>query len=65
MNFIKNQKGITMVYLIITIVVMGILSAIAISTINNSNDVGPYNKMIEDISLLEDKVLIYYTFFQI
>ena len=60
MNFIKNQKGITLSYLIITIIILGILSTIAITSFNNSDDVGKYNKMIADITLLRDKILVYY-----
>ena len=60
MNFIKNQKGITLAYLIITIIILGILSTIAITSFKNSDDVGKYNKMIADITILKDKVLVYY-----
>lgn len=57
---IKNQKGITIVSLVMTVIILTILSTIAISTVKSSNNVGPYNKMIADINLLEDKLLIYY-----
>ena len=60
MNFIKNQKGITLAYLIITIIILGILSTIAITSFKNSDDVGKYNKMIADITILKDKGLVYY-----
>ena len=56
----KTKKGITLVALIITIILLLILSTTAITSMNNSNDVGPYNKMVADITLLEDKILIYY-----
>ena len=60
MNVIKNQKGITIVYVIITVIILLILSAIAVETTNNSNNTASYNKMIADITLLEDKILVYY-----
>ena len=60
MKKIKSEKGITIVSLIMTIIILTILSSIAITTIKSSNNIAPYNKMIADISLLEDKALIYY-----
>ncbi|MBO4815625.1 MAG: hypothetical protein J5507_01485 [Clostridia bacterium] len=60
MTKIKTEKGVTLVSLIMTIIILSILSTITITTIKSSNNVAPYNKMIADISLLEDKILIYY-----
>lgn len=57
---LKNQKGITIVSLVITVIILVILSTISITTIKSSNNIAPYNKMIADINLLEDKILIYY-----
>ena len=60
MKYIKNQKGITMVILLVTIIIIGILATITITALSNTDNIGPYNKMIADIDLLEDKILIYY-----
>lgn len=60
MEFIKNQKGITMVIVLVTIIIIGIFATITITAITKTDNVGPYNKMIADINLLEDKILIYY-----
>ena len=60
MKKLKSKKGITLVSLIIAIIILSILSTITINTINYSQNVTPYNKMIADISVLEDKALIYY-----
>lgn len=57
---IKTKKGVTLVSLVMTIIILSILSTITITTIKSSNNVAPYNKMIADINLLEDKILIYY-----
>lgn len=54
------QKGITLISLIMTVIILLILSTITISSIRSSNNVAPYNNMIADITLLEDKVLVYY-----
>lgn len=57
---IKSKKGITMISLVITIVILLILSGTAIYNLNLSNGVGRYNNMIADIKLLNDKVLVYF-----
>ena len=57
---INSNKGITLVSLVVTIVILLILSTISIQAIKSSNDIGPYNNMVADINLLEDKILIYY-----
>lgn len=57
---ISQNRGITLVSLIITIIILLILSGAAITGINNSNDVSAYNNMIADLTLLEDKILVYY-----
>jgi len=59
-EWISQNKGITLVPLMITIVILLILSGAAITSINESNDVGPYNNMVADLTLLEDKILVYY-----
>lgn len=57
---IKSKKGITIVGLIITIVILLILSSTIIYNLNSSNKVAGYNNMIADIKLLEDKILVYF-----
>lgn len=56
----KSQKGITMVSLVITIIILLILSGTAIYNMNLSNGAARYNNMVADITLLEDKILVYY-----
>ncbi len=57
---LNSNKGITMVSVIITVIILLILSAVIINGIDVSNNVAPYNNMIADITLLEDKLLVYY-----
>lgn len=57
---ISQNKGVTLVALIMTIVLLLILSSVAINNLNKSSNVAPYNNMIADIELLTDKIVIYY-----
>ena len=57
---INSKKGITLVSLVISIIILLILSTISIYGIRSSNNISPYNNMIADINLLEDKILVYY-----
>lgn len=59
-NILKNQKGITLVVLITTIVVIALLAGVAISNIDIGTDIRNYNYMKADIELLEAKVMTYY-----
>lgn len=56
---IKSKNGITLVSLIISIIILLILSTVTIYSVRLSNNTGPYNNMISDINLLEDKIFIY------
>ena len=56
----NSKKGITLVSLVVTIVILLILSTVSIYGIKSSNNINPYNEMIADINLLEDKILVYY-----
>ena len=56
----KNNKGISMVTLIITIVVILILSATMIVSVSDYTDTSVLMNMRGDIQLLKDKALVYY-----
>lgn len=60
MTSIISNKGITIITLVITVVILLILSGTAIYSLNLSNEVGRYNNMIADIRLLNDKTLVYF-----
>lgn len=64
MKKIKNKKGITLVALVITVVILLILSGIVISKVNMSATNSTYNKMVADVKLLEEKILVYYNKYQ-
>lgn len=56
----NNNKGITMVSLVITIMVMAIIAGTTIYTSLNRFEINNLNKMYNDIKLLSDKVANYY-----
>ena len=57
---INSNKGITLVSLVVSIIILLILSTISIQVIRSSNNISPYNNMVADINLLEDKISVYY-----
>lgn len=57
---IKYKKGITLVSVTISVIILLILSTIVIYSMKLSNNMSPYNNMLADINLLEDKLLIYF-----
>ena len=56
----KNEKGITIVSLIITVVVMLVVAGTTVYTSNNRTKVNDLKKMQTDIELLNDKISTYY-----
>lgn len=57
---IKNQKGVTLIILVITIIIIAILAGAAIRKVDTGKDVRAYNYMCADIELLKNKILVYY-----
>lgn len=57
---IKNNKGITLISLVATVIIILILSTIVVVNINTGEDFKNYKKMCADIDLLKDQILIYY-----
>lgn len=60
MEKLKNNKGITLVSLIITIVLMFIIAGTTIYTSTNRFKINSLKKMYNDIELLNDKISTYY-----
>ena len=60
MKKIKEKKGITLMALVITIVIMGIILGITISNMDTGADIRNYNYMCADIEILQAKVSDYY-----
>ena len=59
-KILKNQKGITLISLIITIIIMAILAGAVVTNIDIGTDIRNYNYMCADIELLEAKIRTYY-----
>ena len=57
---ISSNRGITVISLVVTVILLLILTGAGIYSINMSNNRAYYNKMLADINLLNDKVLVYY-----
>ncbi len=57
---LKSQKGITLIILIITIVILAVLASVTVMNFDSGTDIRNYNYMCADIELLENKILIYY-----
>jgi type II secretory pathway pseudopilin PulG len=59
-NLLKSQKGVTLLSLVITIVVILILTSTVIFQVNDTTEANRLNDLYADINLLEDKILLYY-----
>jgi len=59
----KRNKGITLVSLVVTIVVILILTTIIVKNTYTGSDYKKYKLMCADVKMLEDKILIYYNRF--
>lgn len=59
----KRNKGITLVSLVVTIVVILILTTIIVKNTYTGSDYKKYKLMCADVKMLEDKILIYYNKF--
>ena len=59
-KYIKSNKGITIIGLVITVILLLILTGAAIYNVNLSNNKSYYNKMVADIELLSGETLVYY-----
>ncbi len=57
---IKSKKGITLVSLVVTIIVLLILTGVSISGLSLSNGTKNYNNMVSDIEVIEDGIFIYF-----
>ena len=57
---LRSQKGITLLILIATVVILSILATVTIINFDTGIDIRNYNYMCADIELLENKILVYY-----
>ena len=58
-KFLKSQRGVTLIILVITIIIIAILTGAAIRKMDTGKDIRNYNYMCADIELLKNKVLAY------
>ena len=59
-NILKNERGITLVVLMLVIIIMTILVGAVVTNIDTGSDIRNYQYMRADIELLESKILTYY-----
>lgn len=59
-KILKNQKGVTLISLMLVIILMTVLLGIAVANIDIGQDIRNYNFMCADIELLEAKIMTYY-----
>lgn len=57
---IRGNKGITLITVVTTVVILIILTGTIIYNYNVTDETSYYNKMVSDIKLLNDKILVYY-----
>ena len=57
---IKNDKGITIVALIVAIIILLILSSVVIVEMNTGDKFKEYQYMKADIEVIKDSVVVYY-----
>ncbi len=59
-NFIKNQKGFTLVELVVVIAILGILAGIAIPRFMSATETARGAKTVADLRTLESAAVMYY-----
>ena len=59
-KYIKNERGITLIILIVTVIIIAILTGVIVKKMDTGKDIRNYNYMCADIELLKNKVLAYY-----
>lgn len=57
---LNSQKGITIISLVVTIIVLLILATVIVTDTDTGAEYKKYKLMCADVELLEDKILIYY-----
>lgn len=60
MKKLKSNKGVTMITVVTTLVLMIILTTVAITSVNDGTEFRKYSLMCSDIEQLENKVLYFH-----
>ena len=56
----KNNKGITLIMVVTTVILLTILTAVVITSTETGSDYKKYKNMCSDVDLLENKILLFY-----
>lgn len=56
----KNQKGFTLVELMVVIAIIGVLAAIAVPKLSSSTDAAKDAKLTSDLRTLDGSIMMYY-----
>lgn len=59
-KYIRNNKGITITTLVVTVIILLILTSTVVIKVSDSKDVSKLNNLYSDIKILEEKILNYY-----
>ena len=59
-NLIKNQKGISLIALTVTILVLSIVTSIVVYNAKNNIEIREYKKLANDLEVLQNKIDMYY-----
>ena len=59
-KYIKNERGITLIILIVTVIIIAILTGVIVKKMDTGKDIRNYNYMCADVELLKNKILVYY-----
>lgn len=60
MKKLKSEKGITIISLVVTIIIILILTSVTVSNVKINTEFKRYSLMLSDIEQIEDKVLFFY-----
>ena len=59
-NLIRNQKGISLIALTVTILVLSIVTSIVVYNAKNNIEIREYKKLANDLEVLQNKIDMYY-----
>ncbi|WP_227765939.1 type II secretion system protein GspG [Zhaonella formicivorans] len=59
-KLLKDEKGFTLIELMVVVVIIGILAAIAVPAFSNSSDKAKVSKAKADLRTLESALAVYY-----
>ena len=59
-NLIRNQKGISLIAITVTILVLSIVTSIVVYNAKNNIEIREYKKLANDLEVLQNKIDMYY-----